>query len=155
MNKALRFVWLSLLTLICGVASAGTVVFDPTVDTGGGKSITKNGITFEVLTAETDEYFNLNPRTNASGETYWQLRGRFGVKTDLASGGSPILSVTFEILDGTFINPVWGYNPLTYSSNSTDNRKFILQAIILTARHITGSLSSGKVRMDQLIITLL
>ena len=35
MNKALRFVWLSLLTLICGVASAGTVVFDPTVDTGG------------------------------------------------------------------------------------------------------------------------
>ncbi len=36
MNKALRFVWLSLLTLICGVASAGTVVFDPTVDTGGG-----------------------------------------------------------------------------------------------------------------------
>lgn len=126
MNKALRFVWLSLLTLICGVASAGTVVFDPTVDTGGGKSITKNGITFEVLTAETDEYFNLNPRTNASGETYWQLRGRFGVKTDLASGGSPILSVTFEILDGTFINPVWGYNPLTYSSNSTDNRKIYL-----------------------------
>lgn len=93
---------------------------------GGGKSITKNGITFEVLTAETDEYFNLNPRTNASGETYWQLRGRFGVKTDLASGGSPILSVTFEILDGTFINPVWGYNPLTYSSNSTDNRKIYL-----------------------------
>ena len=40
MNKALRFVWLSLLTLICGVASAGTVVFDPTqasdVTTGGG-----------------------------------------------------------------------------------------------------------------------
>ena len=35
MNKALRFVWWSLLTLICGVASAGTVVFDPTVDTGG------------------------------------------------------------------------------------------------------------------------
>lgn len=93
---------------------------------GGEKSITKNGITFEVLTAETDEYFNLNPRTNASGETYWQLRGRFGVKTDLASGGSPILSVTFEILDGTFINPVWGYNPLTYSSNSTDNRKIYL-----------------------------
>lgn len=93
---------------------------------GGKKSITKNGITFEVLTAETDEYFNLNPRTNASGETYWQLRGRFGVKTDLASGGSPILSVTFEILDGTFINPVWGYNPLTYSSNSTDNRKIYL-----------------------------
>lgn len=92
----------------------------------GGKSITKNGITFEVLTAENDEYFNLNPRTNASGETYWQLRGRFGVKTDLASGGSPILSVTFEILDGTFINPVWGYNPLTYSSNSTDNRKIYL-----------------------------
>lgn len=98
----------------------------PPLILGGGKSITKNGITFEVLTAETDEYFNLNPRTNASGETYWQLRGRFGVKTDLASGGSPILSVTFEILDGTFINPVWGYNPLTYSSNSTDNRKIYL-----------------------------
>ena len=48
MNKALRFVWLSLLTLICGVASAGTVVFDPTqasdVTTGGGTTITKNGI---------------------------------------------------------------------------------------------------------------
>lgn len=39
MNKALRFVWLSLLTLICGVASAGTVVFDPTVDTGGGEKV--------------------------------------------------------------------------------------------------------------------
>lgn len=41
MNKALRFVWLSLLTLICGVASAGTVVFDPTVDTGGGESLSQ------------------------------------------------------------------------------------------------------------------
>lgn len=52
MNKALRFVWLSLLTLICGVASAGTVVFDPTqasdVTTGGGTTITKNGITLTI-----------------------------------------------------------------------------------------------------------
>lgn len=52
MNKALRFVWLSLLTLICGVASAGTVVFDPTqasdVTTGGGTTITKNGITLAI-----------------------------------------------------------------------------------------------------------
>lgn len=52
MNKTLRFVWLSLLTLICGVASAGTVVFDPTqasdVTTGGGTTITKNGITLAI-----------------------------------------------------------------------------------------------------------
>lgn len=52
MNKALRFVWLSLLTLICGVASAGTVVFDPTqesdVTTGGGTTIIKNGITLTI-----------------------------------------------------------------------------------------------------------
>lgn len=52
MNKALRFVWLSLLTLICGVASAGTVVFDPSqasdVTTGGGTTITKNGITLTI-----------------------------------------------------------------------------------------------------------
>ena len=50
MNKALRFVWLSLLTLICGVASAGTVVFDPTVDTPVGGVLSKNGITFSVKT---------------------------------------------------------------------------------------------------------
>lgn len=52
MNKALRFVWLSLLTLICGVASAGTVVFDPTqasdVTTERGTTITKNGITLTI-----------------------------------------------------------------------------------------------------------
>lgn len=49
MNKALRFVWLSLLTLICGVASAGTVVFDPTVDTPTGGVLSKNGITLKII----------------------------------------------------------------------------------------------------------
>ena len=60
MNKALRFVWLSLLTLICGVASAGTVVFDPTVDTPVGAVLSKNGITFSVKTGNS----TLDPQTN-------------------------------------------------------------------------------------------
>lgn len=55
MNKALRFVWLSLLTLFCGVASAGTVVFDPATDVSSGTSLTKDGITI-TMTSGTSSF---------------------------------------------------------------------------------------------------
>lgn len=55
MNKALRFVWLSLLTLFCGVASAGTVVFDPATDVSSGTSLTKDGVTI-TMTSGTSSF---------------------------------------------------------------------------------------------------
>lgn len=55
MNKALRFVWLSLLTLFCGVASARTVVFDPATDASSGTSLTKDGITI-TMTSGTSSF---------------------------------------------------------------------------------------------------
>ena len=55
MNKALRFVWLSLLTLFCGVASAGTVVFDPATDESSGTSLTKDGVTI-TMTSGTSSF---------------------------------------------------------------------------------------------------
>lgn len=55
MNKALRFVWLSLLTLFCGVASARTVVFDPATDVSSGTSLTKDGVTI-TMTSGTSSF---------------------------------------------------------------------------------------------------
>ena len=93
MNKALRFVWLSLLTLICGVASAGTVVFDPTQDATTTASVTKDGITFEVIGG--------NRMTLATfeqaGTTCWWFTGRYAVY----SSDYKIRSVTIECLDGS------------------------------------------------------
>lgn len=55
MNKALRFVWLSLLTLFCGVASARAVVFDPATDVSSGTSLTKDGVTI-TMTSGTSSF---------------------------------------------------------------------------------------------------
>lgn len=106
MNKALRFVWLSLLTLICGVASAGTVVFDPTVDTGGGKSITKNGITLAITSGTS----TLTP-TVVEGKTCFEIKGRHKISTDGVTAGN-ILSVTFEYVGNSFFN---SYDAVTFS----------------------------------------
>ena len=96
MNKALRFVWLSLLTLICGVASAGTVVFDPTQDATTNASVTKDGITFEALTGtrKTLEAYD------QAGPTCWWFNGRYGVY----SSEYNIRSITFECIEGSNCN---------------------------------------------------
>lgn len=96
MNKALRFVWLSLLTLICGVASAGTVVFDPTQDAKPDASVTKDGITFEALTGtrKTLEAYD------QAGPTCWWFNGRYGVY----SSEYKIRSITFECIEGSNCN---------------------------------------------------
>ena len=96
MNKALRFVWLSLLTLICGVASAGTVVFDPTQDATTNASVTKDGITFEALTGtrKTLEAYD------QAGTTCWLFNGRYGVY----SSEYKIRSITFECIEGSNCN---------------------------------------------------
>lgn len=96
MNKALRFVWLSLLTLICGVASAGTVVFDPTQDATTNASVTKDGITFEALTGtrKTLEAYD------QAGPTCWWFNGRYGVY----SSEYKIRSITFECIEGSNCN---------------------------------------------------
>lgn len=100
MNKALRFVWLSLLTLICGVASAGTVVFDPTQDAKTTASVTKDGITFEALTGtrKTLEAYD------QAGTTCWWFNGRYGVY----SSEHKIRSITIECLDGSNCDLVYG-----------------------------------------------
>lgn len=100
MNKALRFVWLSLLTLICRVASAGTVVFDPTQDATTNASVTKDGITFARLTGDrkTLEAYD------QAGPTCWWFTGRYGVY----SSEHKIRSITFECVEGSNCDKVYG-----------------------------------------------
>ena len=101
MNKALRFVWLSLLTLICGVASAGTVVFDPTQDATNAEYVTKDGITFKRMGGERttlDAY-------DKDGTTCWWFNGRYGIE----STEKRIRSITFECLSGSFCDYVTSY----------------------------------------------
>ena len=99
MNKALRFVWLSLLTLICGVASAGTVVFDPTqasdVTTGGGTTITKNGITL-TITKQNSTYKTSFDATTQNGKVCYALSPgcEFKMSSDASAGN--IKSITCE-----------------------------------------------------------
>lgn len=99
MNKALRFVWLSLLTLICGVASAGTVVFDPTqasdVTTGEGTTITKNGITL-TITQQNASYRTSFDATTESGKVCYTLQPycKFTISSDGSVGN--IKAVTCE-----------------------------------------------------------
>lgn len=100
MNKALRFVWLSLLTLICGVASAGTVVFDPTQDATTNASVTKDGITFKALA----EGMTLEAN-NQAGTTCWNIKGRYGIE----STEKRIRSITFECLPGCCCDYVTSY----------------------------------------------
>lgn len=99
MNKALRFVWLSLLTLICGVASAGTVVFDPTqasdVTTGGGTTITKNGITL-TITKQNGSYPTSFAAKTQDGKVCYALSAgcEFKMSSDASAGN--IKSITCE-----------------------------------------------------------
>lgn len=99
MNKALRFVWLSLLTLICGVASAGTVVFHPTqasdVTTGGGTTITKNGITL-TITKQNGSYPTSFAAKTQDGKVCYALSPgcEFKMSSDASAGN--IKSITCE-----------------------------------------------------------
>ena len=99
MNKALRFVWLSLLTLICGVASAGTVVFDPTqasdVTTGGGTTITKNGITL-TITQQNQTYPSSFDATAKDGKVCYSIspNSQFTISSNAPAGN--ITAITFE-----------------------------------------------------------
>ena len=90
MNKALRFVWLSLLTLFCGVASARTVVFDPATDVSSGASLSKSGITL-TLTSETTEF----AATDYNGTQSWLFKQKTGFEFK-ADESVKINSVTFE-----------------------------------------------------------
>lgn len=93
MNKALRFVWLSLLTLICGVASAGTVIFDPTVDTPVGGVLSKNGITFSVKTGNS----TLDPQTNPNdGKVCYVLKPSSTFEITAVAPAGNITAITCE-----------------------------------------------------------
>ena len=81
--------------MVCGIASAGSVVFDPTVDTSSGQSITKNGITFEVTSdGRTLDAADYNGQTvySFSAGTYFHF-------TSAAPAGN-ITSVTIEYQSG-------------------------------------------------------
>lgn len=126
MNKALRFVWLSLLTLICGVASAGTVVFDPTQDATNAESVTKDGITFKRMGGDRktlDAY-------DKDGTTCWWFNGRYGIE----STEKRIRSITFECLSGSFCDYVTSYGSYFTKdvASSTETK------VVYTANDATG-----------------
>ena len=123
MNKALRFVWLSLLTLICGVASAGTVVFDPTqasdVTTGGGMTITKNGITL-TITKQNASYPTSFDATTESGKVCYTLQPncKFTISSDGSVGN--IKAVTCEFFGNGYLYE----NASTYGNYLYSGTKF-------------------------------
>ena len=135
MNKALRFVWLSLLTLICGVASAGTVVFDPTQDATTNASVTKDGITFEVIGGNRmtlDAY-------DQGGTTCWWFTGRYAVY----SPEHKIRSVTIECLDGSNCD-LAPYTPFTKDPSSTSTR------VKYVSNDASGALMNGSDRYSKI-----
>lgn len=135
MNKALRFVWLSLLTLICGVASAGTVVFDPTQDATTNASVPKDGITFEVIGGNRmtlDAY-------DQGGTTCWWFTGRYAVY----SPKYKIRSVTIECLDGSNCD-LAPYTPFTKDPSSTSTR------VKYVSNDASGALMNGSDRYSKI-----
>lgn len=135
MNKALRFVWLSLLTLICGVASAGTVVFDPTQDATTNASVPKDGITFEVIGGNRmtlDAY-------DQGGTTCWWFTGRYAVY----SPEHKIRSVTIECLDGSNCD-LAPYTPFTKDPSSTSTR------VKYVSNDASGALMNGSDRYSKI-----
>lgn len=135
MNKALRFVWLSLLTLICGVASAGTVVFDPNQDAKTTASVTKDGITFEVIGGNRmtlDAY-------DQGGTTCWWFTGRYAVY----SPEHKIRSVTIECLDGSNCD-LAPYTPFTKDPSSTSTR------VKYVSNDASGALMNGSDRYSKI-----
>jgi len=88
MNKALRFVWLSLLTLFCGVASARTVVFDPATDASSGTSLTKDGVTI-TMTSGTSSFaatdYNGTLSYSFKQKTYFEFTTGESVKINSVS----------------------------------------------------------------------
>lgn len=48
MNKALRFVWLSLLVFVSGLASASTVAFHSNVETGSCTATKKDAMVLSI-----------------------------------------------------------------------------------------------------------
>lgn len=125
MNKALRFVWLSLLTLICGVASAGTVVFDPTqasdVTTGGGTTITKNGITLTITQQNANASYKTSfDATTAEGKVCYTLQPNcnFTISSDGSVGN--IKAVTCEFFGNGYLYE----NASTYGNYLYSGTKF-------------------------------
>ena len=89
MSKALRFVWLSLLTLVCGIASAGTVVFDPTTDVSSGNTITKDGVT---ITLSTGTF----AASSYNGTTCYEFSQGATFEFSVAEPAGNLTSVTLE-----------------------------------------------------------
>ena len=144
MNKALRFVWLSLLTLICGVASAGTVVFDPTTDSGGGTSLIKDGISFYITSGTTKftttEYNGLQVYTFNRG-TYFEF--------DAAEPAGNITSVTFEYESGGGYFFDRSYKLKTEEVNDGIKYKVTDKA---GAQAVRFSISSGTIYISKVIV---
>ena len=112
MNKALRFVWLSLLTLFCGVASARTVVFDPATDASSGTSLTKDGITI-TMTSGTSSF----AATDYNGTLSYAFARSTGFEISNQEPAGNITAVTFEFQSaGGYIND----RNLTLSLTVTD-----------------------------------
>ena len=59
-NRALRFVWLSLLTLVSGLASASTVAFTPNVETRSGTTTKKEAIVLSIDSDDSQSAGNLS-----------------------------------------------------------------------------------------------
>ena len=60
MNKALRFVWLSLLVFVSGLASASTVAFHSNVETGSCTATKKDAMVFSIDSGDSQSAGNLS-----------------------------------------------------------------------------------------------
>lgn len=63
MNKALRFVWLSLLVFVSGLASASTVAFHSNVETGSCTATKKDAMVLSVDSGDSQSAGNLSIST--------------------------------------------------------------------------------------------
>ena len=142
MNKALRFVWLSLLTLVCGIASAGTVVFDPTTDVSNGSSITKDGITI-TLTSGTFAASSYN------GTTCYEFPRGASFEFSAESPAGNMTSVTLEY------QSAGGY---AYDRNYTTSTDYLDNGIKITvngndgAATLTFQAFSGALYMTKITV---
>ena len=60
MNRNRAFVWLSLLTLVSGLASASTVAFTPNVETRSGTTTKKEAIVLSIDSDDSQSAGNLS-----------------------------------------------------------------------------------------------
>ena len=146
MNKALRLVWLSLLTLVCGVASAGTVVFDPATDVSDGQTITKDGISFSITSSDgrvftTGEHDGKTCYEFTSG-TYFQ------VSAQAPTGNITAVTFEYENPEGYIYDRNYYCSQTTLGNGTRFNDTRSGGADVLKFAVFSGSINLSKVTVE-------